>query len=76
MTALEAYNYLNPEKWAQTSAVDRLALLEQVQHNMKTYAEELGGADANMKNALIGEELTSLEEGMGATIMAVKCQRH
>ena len=71
MTAQEAYNYLNPEKWAQTSALDRLALLEQVQHNMKIYAEELGAADANMKNTLIGEKLTSVEEGMGATIMAM-----
>ena len=71
MTAQEAYNYLNPEKWSQISAVERLALIEQVQHNMKTYAEELGAADANMKNALIGENITSLEEGMGATIMAM-----
>lgn len=69
MTAQEAFNTLNPEKWAKTSVAERLALLEQVQKNLKKYAKELGTVDANMKNKLIGENITSVAEGMGTTVM-------
>ena len=69
MTAQEAFNHLDPEKWAKTSIIERLALLEQVQKNLNTYARELGEVDAQMKNNLLGENLTSVAEGMGTTVM-------
>ena len=69
MTAQEAFNRLNPDSWAQTPVIERLALLEQVQKNLKTYAEELGEVDAKMKNDLIGQQITSPAEGMGSTVM-------
>ena len=69
MTAQEAFNSLEPEKWSKTSAVERLALLEQVQSNLKKNAVELGELDAEMKNNLIGENMTSVAEGMGTTVM-------
>jgi len=52
MTAQEAFNKLRPNEWAKTSIIKRLELIEQVQKNLNTYAEELGEADANMKNNL------------------------
>ena len=69
MTAQEAFNHLVPEKWAQVSIIERLALLEQIQSNLRTYAVELGEVDAKMKNDLIGEQITSTAEGMGTTVM-------
>lgn len=69
MTAKEAFDTLDPKKWGSTSAIERLALLEQVQNNLKEYAEELGKVDAEMKNNLIGENITSVAEGMGTTVM-------
>jgi len=50
MTAIEALKNLAPNKWAATSIIERLALLEQVQKNLQNYAKELGTADAKMKN--------------------------
>lgn len=69
MTAQEAFNQLAPKSWAKTSVIERLALLEQVQDNLKKYAVELGEVDAKMKNDLIGENVTSVPEGMGTTVM-------
>ena len=69
MTAQEAYNSLDPQSWANTSVIERLALIEQIQHNLRTYAAELGEIDAKMKNDLIGENITSTAEGMGSTVM-------
>ncbi|MBD0405305.1 aldehyde dehydrogenase family protein [Flammeovirga sp. EKP202] len=69
MTAQDAYNSLDPQKWKDTSIFERLALLEQVQHNLKKYAVELGEVDANMKNDLLEESITSIAEGMGTTVM-------
>ena len=68
MTAQEAFNSLDPQKWANTSVMERLTLLEQVQQNLKTYAKELGEADARMKNQLIGENAIITAEGMGSTV--------
>lgn len=69
MTAQEAFNKLNPEKWSKVSAIERLQLLEQIRSNLKKYADELGAADAKMKNDLIGENITSVAEAMGTTVM-------
>ncbi len=69
MTAKEAFSKLNPEKWSKVSAIERLQLLEQVRSNLKKYADELGAADAKMKNDLVGENITSVAEGMGTTVM-------
>ena len=69
MTAQEAFNSLDPQKWTKVSAIERLTLLEEVQKNLKQYAKELGKVDADMKNNLIGENITSVAEGMGTTVM-------
>ncbi|KAA3632090.1 MAG: aldehyde dehydrogenase family protein, partial [Bacteroidetes bacterium] len=69
MTAQQAFNQLDPNKWAETSVIERLALLEQVQKNLKSFAVELGEVDAKMKNDLIGANITSTAEGMGTTVM-------
>ena len=69
MTAQEAIKRLDPLSWSQTSVIERLSLIEQVQKNLKTYARALGEEDAKMKNSLIGENITSTEEGMGSTVM-------
>jgi acyl-CoA reductase-like NAD-dependent aldehyde dehydrogenase len=69
MTAQEAFNQLDPQKWAETSVVERLTIIEEVKNNLKTYAKELGAEDARMKNELIGENITSTAEGMGTTVM-------
>jgi len=71
MDAQTAFNYLEPENWANTSVIERLDLLEQIQTNLKNYAHELGESDANMKNEHLGEALVSQEEGMGATVLAM-----
>ena len=40
MKAQESFNQLDPNRWAKYPVIERLALLEQVQINLKTYAEE------------------------------------
>lgn len=69
MTAQEAYNHLDPGKWANTSIKERLNLIKQVQKNLKQHSKALGRADAKMKNALIGQNAVSVAEGMGGTVM-------
>ncbi len=69
MIAQEAFQHLEPKKWAETSVLEKLTLLEKVQNNLKIYAKELGTEDAKMKNNLIGENVTSVQEGMGTTVM-------
>lgn len=69
MTAQEAFNQLDPQQWAQTSLVERLAMIEKIQENLKNFAKALGKKDAKMKNKLIGEKITSTSEGMGTTVM-------
>ena len=71
MNAQDAYASLDPEAWTQTSIVERLALIEDIQGNLKTYARELGTTDAEMKNALIGEDFVTYQEGMGSTVNAM-----
>lgn len=63
MTAQDAYNYLEPKSWAETSAVEKLALIEDIQKNLSKYAKDLGIADARMKNNYIGTEMYT--EGFG-----------
>lgn len=71
MTAHEAFDSLKPDAWAATTTPERLALIKQIQSNLKKHAEELGAADAKMKNEQLGEEQVSLAEGMGGTVMPV-----
>ena len=71
MTAQEAYNQLDPQAWAKVTPIERLHLLEAVRERIGQFADELGAADAKMKNDIIGEEIVSLAEGKGATIMAL-----
>ena len=68
MKAQEAFDHLDPEAWAQTSVVERLALIEQIQDNLKKHAKELGEVDAKMKNDLLGAEGVHYAEGMGTTV--------
>jgi len=69
MKAHEAFDSLAPQVWASTSPIERLVILELIQKNLETYADELGSKEAKMKNKLIGEDITSKAEGMGATVM-------
>lgn len=67
MDAQTAFNQLKPQDWADTSAATRLAFIEEIQDNLKKYAQELGDTDAKMKNELLGEDFITSAEGMGAT---------
>ncbi len=69
MTAQEAYNRLDPQGWAKLPAPEKLKLVKLLQKNLVAFAEQLGEADANMKNELIGENTTSISEGLGGTII-------
>lgn len=71
MRAQEAMNMLDAEAWAATGAVERLALIEQIQKNLLTYLEELGAVDANMKCGLAGEGSVSQAEGVATTVNAM-----
>ncbi len=59
MNAKEAIDQLNPQGWAETSALERLHLLEQVRENLKRYGDELAASDSAMKNGMMGEALYS-----------------
>ena len=67
MTAQEAFNSLDPEKWAITPLHVRLHLLEEVRHNLQTHMSDLAQADADMKNNLMGEDLYGLGMSKFAT---------
>lgn len=71
MTAKDALDTLNPQAWAATPAVERLALIETVQNNLLAYAEDLGNADAAMKNDLAGAGAVSTNEGIATTVNAM-----
>ena len=71
MIALEAYNQLDPQKWAATSIPDRLRLLEEVRDNLKEHANELASSDGKMKNDIIGEQLFSDAESKIATAVPI-----
>ena len=67
MTAQEAFDYLDPQAWATTSAVEKLSLIEEVQKNLSKYADQLADADIKMKNDLIGTNIYTKGFGLGAT---------
>lgn len=69
--AIDAIDRLDPVKWAETSALERLHLLEAVRDNCKTFAEELAASDGKMKNDLMGEELYSVSTSKVATVVPV-----
>ena len=68
MLAREAMNTLDPDAWAATGPVERLALIEDIQNNMLTYAEELGAADAGMKGSQTAPGAVSDAEGIAGTV--------
>ncbi len=70
MTAKEAIDQLDPQKWANTSVIERLTLIEEVQKNLGKYAKELGATDAKMKNEHIGADMVHMSEGIAATVTA------
>ncbi|MDV7145985.1 hypothetical protein R3X27_25220 [Tropicimonas sp. TH_r6] len=57
MNAADALSSLDPQKWAETSPAERLALLEAVRENLKLFGGDLGATDGTMKNGIMGEEL-------------------
>ncbi len=71
MDAQTAFDTLDPQAWAATGAVERLALIEKIQDNLLTHAEELGHTDADMKNELAGEGAVSVAEGIATTVNAM-----
>ena len=68
MNAVDAKNFLEPENWAATTAIERLALIEEIQANLLRFADELGQADADMKCAQVEQGAVSIAEGMGSTV--------
>ena len=68
MNVQQAYDSLDPQSWVGTSVVDRLGLIEEIQHNLKSHARELGEIDTRMKNELIGADGVHWTEGMGTTV--------
>ena len=71
MHAQDALATLDAKAWAATDAVDRLALIETIQSNLLKYADALGAADAQMKNALAGAGAVSQAEGIATTVNAM-----
>lgn len=71
MKAQDAFDSLNPTAWAETSVVERLALITEIQENILKYCDELGAADAAMKNEQVGAEGISLAEGIVTTVNAM-----
>ena len=71
MDAQTAFETLDAEAWAATSAVERLALIEAIQKNLLDHASELGRVDAAMKNDLAGDGAVSEAEGMASTVNAM-----
>ncbi|WP_251359160.1 aldehyde dehydrogenase family protein [Kangiella sp. TOML190] len=71
MKAQEAFNQLDPQKWANTSIPERLSLLEQVRDNLKIYADDLAVLDGKMKNELMGEKLYSHPESKIGTAVPI-----
>ncbi|AOW91877.1 aldehyde dehydrogenase [Rhodococcus sp. WMMA185] len=70
-SAATAIDRLDPLRWAKTSPLQRLRLLETVRENCRAYAEELARADATMKNELMGEELYSISTSKVATVVPI-----
>lgn len=71
MKARKAYNSLDPQRWANTSAHERLHLLEEVRANLKKYAKKLASKDTKMKNGLMGEEIFRDPESLVATAVPI-----
>ena len=71
MRAQEAMDYLDANAWAATSAVERLALIEEIQDKLLAHAEELGAVDAKMKCEQAGQGAVSQAEGIATTVNAM-----
>lgn len=71
MKAQDALAHLDPDRWAATSAADRLALITQLQDNLLTHAEALGAVDMKMKNGLAGAGAVTIGEGIATTVNAM-----
>ena len=69
LTAKEAIDRLDPQKWASTGPAERLALLHSVRDRLGLFAEELAAADTKMKNGLMGEEVFDDDTSMMGTVV-------
>ncbi len=49
MNAKQAVNWLDPQKWQNTSVLEKLNLLKQIRYNLKRYMFDLVQADCEMK---------------------------
>ena len=67
MTAQEAFNSLDPNSWSNTSAVEKLTIIEEIQKNLKKEATRLALSDIKMKNEFVGAELYTEGFGLAAT---------
>jgi acyl-CoA reductase-like NAD-dependent aldehyde dehydrogenase len=70
-TAADAIGRLDKAKWAATSAEDRLALLKQIQLNLRVAQYELSAAEASMKNARLDKPEIELYTPALTTITTV-----
>ncbi len=71
LTAEEAIDHLDAQKWVKTSIEQRLNLLYQLRENLKVFSTELAKSDAKMKNNLLKENLFSEDESLVATVVPV-----
>ena len=71
MKAQEAFDQLDPQAWAKTSAQERLQLIDQLRENILQHAQELGRIDAEMKSSHASPGAVSPSEGMGSTVNAM-----
>src|SRR5210317_1824173 len=71
MNAIDAYNHIDTQKWANTSIPERLHLMEEIRANIKDHFNDLGASDRKMKNNLIGEEMFSMSEAILNTVVPV-----
>ena len=69
MNATQAIDQLDPQKWTSTDAATRIGILKKIRENLREFGDQLGAADAAMKNNIIGEEIFSQEESLVGTVM-------
>lgn len=68
---VEAVDRLDPQKWAATTPLERLHLLEVVRERCSQYADELAAADAAMKNDRMRETLFGDNMSKVATVVPI-----
>ena len=70
-TAAQAIDHLKPQQWADTTASERLVLLQTIRENLKRYGDELATSDTEMKNNLMDEALFTNAMSKVSTVVPV-----